>query len=159
MRSRGLAVIGLAVFLLASLPWVFEALEIPIFYLAFGSLVLFWAAQATSWNILSGYSGYFSFGQGAFFGVGVYTAAVLVGRHGFDFFASIPLGGALAAVLGLAVGGVAFRLRSLRGEGFGLLTLAVPFLLGAIALINSAIDGGQGIVLRIPAYPEFLGGV
>jgi branched-chain amino acid transport system permease protein len=153
-----LTAVGVPVLVAALLPFVREPLGIPSFYLAFASLVLFWVAQATSWNILSGYSGYFSFGQGAFFGVGVYTAAVLVGRHGFDFFASIPLGGALAAVLGLAVGGVAFRLRSLRGEVFALLTLAVPFILGAIALISSAIDGGQGIVLRIPAYPEFLGG-
>ena len=153
-----LAAVGVPVLVAALLPFVREPLGIPSFYLAFASLVLFWVAQATSWNILSGYSGYFSFGQGAFFGVGVYTAAVLVGRHGFDFFASIPLGGVLAAVLGLAVGGVAFRLRSLRGEVFALLTLAVPFILGAVALINSAIDGGQGIVLRIPAYPEFLGG-
>ena len=39
--------------------------------------MLFWTTQATSWNILSGYSGYFSFGQAAFVGVGAYTTAVL----------------------------------------------------------------------------------
>jgi branched-chain amino acid transport system permease protein len=158
MPWRGLLVtVGVPALLAALLPLLREPLDIPSFYLAFASLVLFWVAQATSWNILSGYSGYFSFGQGAFFGVGVYTAAVLVGRHGVDFFATMPTAGALAAVVGAAVGGLAFRLRSLRGEIFALLTLAVPFILGAVALINPAVDGGQGIVLRIPEYPEFLG--
>ena len=36
-----------------------------------------WIVLATSWNILSGYSGYFSFGHGAFFGAGMYTTATL----------------------------------------------------------------------------------
>ena len=46
--------------------------------------VLFWIAQATSWNLLSGYSGYFSFGQAAYVGIGAYTMAVLTGRHGVE---------------------------------------------------------------------------
>jgi len=78
--------------------------------------VLFWITQATSWNLLSGYAGYFSFGQGAYLGVGVYTMAVLTGRHGVPYLISIPVGGLLAALLALVIGAIAFRLRSLRGE-------------------------------------------
>ena len=158
MSWRGLGSIGLAVGVLAVLPWLREALDIPGFYLAFASLVLFWTAQATSWNLLSGYSGYFSFGQGAFFGVGVYASGVLTVRHGWDFLATIPIAGVAAAVLALLVGGLAFRLRSLRGEVFALLTLAVPFIVAPIARINPAIDGGQGLVLPVPAIPELIGG-
>ena len=153
MRGRGLAGIGLGILALAALPWVREAFDLPTFLLAFGTLVLFWAALATSWNILSGYSGYFSFGQGGFFGVGVYTTAVLTGRHDWNFLATVPLAGAFAAVLGLLVGLVAFRLRSLRGEVFALLTLAVPFILAPIARINPSIDGGQGITVPVPDIP------
>ena len=29
-------------------------------------VIFFWVSLATSWNLLSGYSGYFSFGHGAF---------------------------------------------------------------------------------------------
>src|SRR3546814_5889405 len=36
-----------------------------------------WMILALSWNILSWYSGYFSFGHGAFFGIGMYTSAGL----------------------------------------------------------------------------------
>jgi branched-chain amino acid transport system permease protein len=138
MAWRGLLGIGVAVAVLATLPWVIGALDIPTFYLAFSSLVLFWAAQATSWNILSGYSGYFSFGQGAFFGIGVYASAVLTVRQGWDFLATIPVAGIVAAVLAALVGGLAFRLRSLRGEVFALLTLAVP-----VPDIPEAIGGFQ----------------
>jgi branched-chain amino acid transport system permease protein len=157
MPWRGIAALGVAYVVLALVTQVREALGMPVFYLAFAAIVLFWVAQATSWNLLSGSTGYFSFGQGAFFGVGVYTSAVLAGRNGFDYFLTIPIAGLLAALVGLAVGGIAFRLRSLRGEVFALLTLAVPFILGTFARINNAIDGGQGIVLRIPEYPAFLG--
>jgi branched-chain amino acid transport system permease protein len=158
MSRRALLGLAIAFVALAAVPWVREPLGMPVFYLAFGALVFFWVAQATSWNLLSGYTGYFSFGQGAFFGVGVYTSAVLSGRGGMDYFLTIPLAGLLAALLGLAVGGIAFRLRSLRGEIFALLTLAVPFILASFARINTAIDGGQGIVLRIPEFPDFIGG-
>ena len=158
MRWRGLAGIGAGFVALAALPWVREAFDLPIFLLAFGTLVLFWTSLATSWNILSGYSGYFSFGHGGFFGVGVYTTAVLSGRHGWDFLATVPLAGALAAVLGLLVGLVAFRLRSLRGEVFALLTLAIPFILAPIARLSPVIDGGQGITVPVPDIPEVLNG-
>ena len=53
--------------------------------------VLFWIAQATSWNMLSGYSGYFSFGQAAYVGIGAYTMAVLTGRHGVSLPGHVPL--------------------------------------------------------------------
>ena len=59
--------------LLAAVP----LLKLPAFYETFLYLVLHWIVLATSWNILSGYSGYFSFGHGAFFGVGIYTTCLL----------------------------------------------------------------------------------
>ncbi|MGH8796485.1 MAG: branched-chain amino acid ABC transporter, partial [Caldimonas sp.] len=43
-------------------------LGLPAFYDSLLYLMLHWVVLATSWNILSGYSGYFSFGHGAFFG-------------------------------------------------------------------------------------------
>ncbi len=156
--GRGLVVFALAFAGLAVLPFVRETLDFPIFYLVFLTTVWFWVAQATSWNMLSGYSGYFSFGQAALVGVGAYTTAVLVGRHEWSFFATLPLAGLLSGALALGIGGLAFRLRSLRGEIFALLTLAVPFVLASLARIVPAIDGGQGIIVRVPDVPEFLGG-
>ncbi|HEU5296277.1 MAG TPA: branched-chain amino acid ABC transporter permease, partial [Burkholderiaceae bacterium] len=63
-------------------------LKLPAFYESILYLVLHWVLLATSWNILSGYSGYFSFGHGAFFGTGVYTTAVLAGKFDWPFLAT-----------------------------------------------------------------------
>ena len=147
----------MAIALLAVLPFVRESLGLTGFYIVILYTIFFWTAQATSWNVLSGYAGYFSFGQGAFVGVGAYTAAVLSGRNEVDYFVTIPVAGALGVVLALAIGAVAFRLRSFRGEIFALLTLAVPFILASIARLNTRIDGGQGIIVPSPEYPDVLG--
>lgn len=134
-----------------------EQLGLPSFYLILLGSICFWIAQATSWNVLSGYSGYFSFGQAAYVGVGAYTTAVLAGRHGVNFFLTIPLAAVLCGLLALGVGAVAFRLGSLRGEIFALLTLAVPFILAAFARINRSIDGGQGATVPIPELADTFG--
>ena len=107
---------------------------------------------ATSWNILSGYSGYFSFGHGAFYGTGIYTTAVLAGKFEVPFLWTLPAAAALAAVLGVALGAVVFRVRSVRGELFALLTLAVTFVLATIVL-NTPIDGGPGVYLSAVPVP------
>jgi ABC-type branched-subunit amino acid transport system ATPase component/ABC-type branched-subunit amino acid transport system permease subunit len=157
MKWRPALAFALAIAALATLSLYRETMGFPVFYLGVLTSVLFWATQATSWNILSGYSGYFSFGQAAYVGVGAYTTAVLYGRHGVNFYLTIPVAAALCAMLAAATGGLAFRLRSLRGEIFALLTLAVPFILAALARINSTIDGGQGIILTVPPFPAGLG--
>ena len=150
-----MALVGVAVALVA-LPAIRHATEFPMFYLIFLSGILFWTAQSTSWNILSGYSGYFSFGQGAFFGIGVYTMAVLFGRQGMSWWVATLAAGIASMLLGLAIGTIAFRLRSLRGEIFALLTLAIPFILASVARLSKTIDGGQGIVIPVPEAPSFL---
>jgi branched-chain amino acid transport system permease protein len=142
---------------LAFLPNLQDATGFPVFYLVYGYFVFFWIAQATSWNILSGYTGYFSFGQGAFFGIGVYAVGDLMTRQHMGYFATIPIAAALSAGLAAAVGVLAFRLGSLRGEIFALLTLAVTFTLASIARLSTWVDGGQGIAIPVPEYPHFLG--
>ena len=119
--------LGLA---LAAVP----ALRPPAFVESFLYLVFHWIALATSWTILSGFSGYFSFGHGAFFGAGMYTAATLAVTFGVPFAWTLPAAGVVAALLGLGIGAVVFRVRRLRGELFALLTLAVTFVLETIVL-------------------------
>src|SRR5262249_60731272 len=70
----------------------------PAFYESFLYLVFHWVALATSWTILSGFSGYFSFGHGAFFGAGVYTAATLL-VAGPPLLATLPPPGLAAPPL------------------------------------------------------------
>jgi branched-chain amino acid transport system permease protein len=127
----------------------------PAFYESFLYLVFHWVALATSWTILSGFSGYFSFGHGAFFGAGVYAAATLL-TAGLPLPAALPLAGLAAALFGVGVGAVVFRVRRLRGELFALLTLAVTFVLATIVL-NTRIDGGPGVYLNAVPLPRIAG--
>jgi branched-chain amino acid transport system permease protein len=132
---------------------VVPLLKLPAFYESILYLVLHWIILATSWNILSGYAGYFSFGHGAFFGTGVYTTAVLTAKFDWPFLSTLPAAASTAAVLGVALGAVVFRVRSVRGELFALLTLAVTFVLATIVL-NTPIDGGPGIYLSGVPVPK-----
>lgn len=159
MSSRGRVLIGFAVVGLALffVPVVQERLDLPRFYVIFLFTVFFWISQASSWNILTGYSGYFSFGQGAWYGIGVYTVAVLTGKHGWSFVTALPVAALLALVAGLLLGVVVFRLRRLTGEIFALTTLAVAFVLSSLAGITTAIDGGTGVFMTGTALPELLG--
>ena len=138
-------VVGLA---LAALP----LLNLPAFYESFLYLVFHWVVLATSWNILSGYSGYFSFGHGAFFGLGMYTTAVLAGKFDWPFLYTLPMAALVPALFGVGLGAVVFRLRRLRGELFGLLTLAVTFVIATI-ILNTPIDGGPGVYLSAVPIP------
>ena len=148
MNKRVLTIFVVVGAALAVLP----LLKLPAFYESFLYLVFHWVVLATSWNILSGYSGYFSFGHGAFFGLGMYTTAVLAGKFNWPFLYTLPMAALVPALFGVGLGAVVFRLRRLRGELFGLLTLAVTFVIATI-IINTPIDGGPGVYLSAVPIP------
>lgn len=133
---------------LAIVPW----LGLPAFYESILYLVLHWIALATSWNLLSGYSGYFSFGHGAFFGIGMYTTATLATRFGMPFLWTLPAAAAVSALFGALLGAVAFRVQAVRAELFSLLTLAATFVVATI-ILNTPIDGGPGVSMSGVAVP------
>ena len=67
--------------------WAILAFAIAVLVLSFVILrsayyqlvltqVLLWAVLSLAWNLLCGYSGYFSFGHAAFWGLGAYTVAL-----------------------------------------------------------------------------------
>ena len=64
----------------------------------------------------------------------------------------MPAAAGVAALLGLGLGAVVFRVKRVRGELFALLTLAVTFVLATIVL-NTPIDGGPGVYLNSVPVP------
>jgi branched-chain amino acid transport system permease protein len=140
-RLRWMGVAGLLV-LLAAAPY----LGLPVHLQSLLYVLFFWVTLATSWNMLSGYSGYFSFGHGAFFGVGMYGMATLATKLEWPLWASLLGSGVAASCLALGIGAVVFRLRAIRGEAFALITLAVTFVLATL-IVNTPIDGGPGVYL------------
>lgn len=127
---------------LASLPY----LGMADYYLSYLYIIFFWVVLATSWGILSGYTGYWSFGHAAFFGIGVYTTATLTTQLSWPFVATIPAAALLAAAVAVLIGLVVFRSGALRGEFFALLTLSVTFVIAAI-VSNTSLDSGTGVFL------------
>ena len=147
--SRRAAPLGfaLALIALAALPLAHP----PPFFESFLYLIFFWIALSTSWTILSGFTGYVSFGHGAFYGVGMYAMADLGPR--LPLWLALPVAGALAAALGVVIGAIVFRVRRLRGELFALLTLALAIVLATVVL-NTPIDGGPGVFLNGVVPPQ-----
>ncbi|EJL76251.1 ABC-type branched-chain amino acid transport system, ATPase component [Variovorax sp. CF313] len=138
-----------AVAVLIALPFA----GVADFYLSYLYVIFFWIALATSWGILSGYSGYWSFGHAAFFGAGAYTTATLAGKWGVPFLLTIPAAAGIAAALALGIGWVVFRINTLRAEFFALLTLSVTYVLAAV-ISNTPIDGGGGVYLSNVSIPR-----
>jgi branched-chain amino acid transport system permease protein len=148
MKRAPLIIIGAAI-ALAFVP----QLGLPAFYDSLLYLMLHWIVLATSWNILSGYTGYFSFGHGAFFGAGLYTTSTLLARYDWPFLWTLPVAALVAALLGVALGAVVFRVKGVRGELFALLTLAITFVIGTI-VVNTPLDGGNGVSLSAVPIPK-----
>lgn len=98
------------------------------------------AIFAASWDVLSGRTGYISFGHPLLIGVGAYTTAVLTDRLDVPMTLSIPL----AVVMAVAVG-ILFFLPALRVKGtyFALFTLAfMEMCYQLIPVIRTDLTGG-----------------
>jgi branched-chain amino acid transport system permease protein len=154
--SGGQRIVPVPLLILAVALFFVPMLGLPAFYESFLYLIFFWVSLATSWTILSGFAGYWSFGHAAFFGAGMYTTATLTTKLGMPFLWTIPISMAVATLLGLGIGVVVFRLQRMRGELFALLTLAITFVIATI-VHNTPIDGGSGVYLISVPVPNVMG--
>lgn len=111
------------------------------------SEVLIFGLAAMGCNLLLGFTGLLSFGQGIFFGLGSYTLALTLTRWPMP----MPLALALAVVMGalgaVIVGWVAIRQK---GTYFVMLTLAFAQMFYFIAYTATGLTGGDNGLLDIP---------
>ncbi|MBX5449075.1 branched-chain amino acid ABC transporter ATP-binding protein/permease [Thermogemmatispora sp.] len=99
------------------------------------------AVLAYAWNIISGLSGYVSFGQVGFFGIGAYVAATCQILWQWDWYLA-ALGAVLAAiVLALPLGTVMLRLQ---GIFFALGMFGLSRIGALIATSTSLVGGSMG---------------
>lgn len=112
------------------------------------SAVFMFVALAQGWNLIGGYTGYASFGQVAFFGLGAYTAAVLMTNYGISFWVAVPAAILVGVVFAVVIG---LPLLRLRGHYFAIATLGAAVGVQEVANNLTALTGG-GSGITIPTF-------
>jgi len=138
-------------------PQVFSNGEVT----AIAFFTLLFAAMATGWNILTGYSGYIALGHAVYFGVGAYSLAIICDHWGiqattafgpvpggYNIFLLVPVAGLIAALIAIPTGWVALRVRR---HTFIVITIAI-FFIGQLLAYNlrSITKGSSGFDLPLP---------
>lgn len=117
------------------------------FYLHTAIALMINAVLALSLNFILGYVGEKSLGHAAFFGIGGYTAALLALNLHVPTWATLPMGGLVAGLFGLAVGIPTLRLR---GPYFAIATLGFGAILQLVVTNWTSLTKGP---MGIPGVP------
>jgi branched-chain amino acid transport system permease protein len=114
------------------------------FYMTVVMDMFLFAVLALSWDLVGGQTGYPSFGNMAFFGVGAYTTAILTKKFAVAFPLAFVVAGLLALAFAAVIGAVVLRLR---GHYFAIATLGVLLATQQISRILDITGGASGIIL------------
>jgi len=134
------------------------ALMLPLFMTSFITfqltLVMIYGLAILGLNLLTGFNGQFSLGHSAFYGIGAYTAAILMDQADLAYYWTLPCAGALCFVVGFLFGLPALRLQGLylALATFALAT-AMPQIL-KFHLLEPLTGGVQGIAILKPDPPS-----
>ncbi len=110
----------------------------PFFYHIFVLLCSF-AALATAWNIVGGFAGQLSLGHAVFYGIGSYTAVLLMMRFQISPWLGMLVGAMISTLVSVAISYPCFRLR---GPFFALATIAVLEVVRLVAIHQTGLTGG-----------------
>lgn len=137
-----LALLAIAVVALLLFPRVASAYNVTL-----ALTVLLTVILATSWNIISGFTGYVSFGHAGFFGIGSYIGALLVFYGVTTWIPAAIAAGLGAAFIALVIGYPTLRLR---GPYFAITMLGLSELARIVVTAwDSVTRGGLGVYLPI----------
>jgi branched-chain amino acid transport system permease protein len=139
-KGRTSILYGLLFLGLLLVPWMIG----NQYYLGIVNYIILYSILCMGLNLILGYTGLLSLGHAAFYGIGGYTTAILMTRHGFGFLPCLILSGLIALAFGLLLG---LPTRKVRGDYFCLLTIAFGeiFRLVTQAWIDFT-NGAMGIV-------------
>jgi branched-chain amino acid transport system permease protein len=137
---RNLVLLGIVGLGLAFLPQ-----HLSIYFRSFALFTMMYVVLALSWNIISGFTGYTSFGHVAFYGIGAYACAILVADYGWPWIPTLAAGAGLAALVALVLGYPVLRLK---GPYFAIAMLGAAEGTRVIATVwDGLTHGGLGISL------------
>ncbi|WP_434530963.1 branched-chain amino acid ABC transporter permease [Haloarcula sp. NS06] len=142
----------LAVSTLAAAALPLLGLEAGYRMTVFTEMFLF-AILALSWDLVGGQTGYPSFGNMAFFGIGAYATAILTKDFALSFPVAFLLAGLLAVTFAAVIGVIVLRLR---GHYFAIATLGVLLAAQQISRNLDITGGASGkILLQTPSGETF----
>lgn len=154
---------GIGLLLIVAGPWVFDTYLLNILVKAF-----FFAIAAITVDVLWGYTGYLSFGQSAFFGIGAYAAGLVFTHSGFSISTALLALGA-AIVVSAAVGALVGWLSFYRGASpffATVISLVLPIVLTQLLLSggqwtgsSSGLTGYESFDLSVEAWYWVAGGM
>lgn len=109
------------------------------------STIFMWVILATSWNLISGFTGYVDFGHGVHFGIGGYVTGYLMTRYELGFMATLPVAAVVCAVFAAVIG---WPLLRLRGVYFSIAMLGAFLAMREFAFLwTDVTNGARGLVL------------
>ena len=130
--------LALVIALLASLPWMLDN-----YWLSIVNSIGIAVVGAVGLNILVGFTGQISLGQGGFLAVGAFTSALLSGRAGLPIPLSVAAAMLVTAAAGAVIGLPALRLKGLY---LAIATLASQQIIEFVIRRWSWLTGGQGFL-------------
>jgi len=125
---------------------------IPKFYTYILAVIFVTALLAMSLNMLVGHGGLFQFHHAVFYGVGAYTAGLILVKTSWPWYIAFAAGPVAAALIGFVIGIFCVRLNRLY---FGMLQISLGSLVWAIAFRWYDMTGGDDGIHGIP-MPEFI---
>lgn len=146
-HARLLIILGGAI-VLAFVPMVASDVMMQF---AINALLL--AVLAQSWNIIGGFTGYVSFGNSVFYGLGVYGTAIAMDKLHLPFGVGLVFGVILALACAVLIGLPILRLR---GPYFAIATLGLSAAMAALVSNIGIAGANTGLILPlIRADPMF----
>ncbi len=138
----GLFLLGLLLY--PVLPWV----NLQPYWVLVGMTALFYAILASSWSLLAGYTGQFSFAHMAFMGLGAYASGILIRDLGLTPWMATIAGLIITGLVGVIIGYLCLRLRA---TYLALFTIAFAEIFRLVVKAEVKITGGPN-GLEIPPY-------
>src|SRR5512133_2458531 len=154
-RPRGVSVLPIVLFLAAALALaIFPSFVRKPYVLHMGVMLFLAIIQGQAGNVIGGYTGQYSVGHAAFFGMGAYVTMMLLEINKIPPWWGIWAAIAASLILSAVIGSITFRLR---GPYFVLASISVAEIIRLAALhFKGFTRGAEGFLLsEIPTLHLF----
>jgi branched-chain amino acid transport system permease protein len=152
---RGVSPLAIVLFLLVVAAFaVFPSFVKKPYVLHMGVMLFLAVIQGQAWNVIGGYTGQYSVGHAAYFGVGAYVTMMLLELRQIPPWWGIWAAAAAAVLLSVVIGAITFRLR---GPYFVLASISVAEIIRLATLhFKGFTRGAEGFLLSsIPTLKLF----